>query len=161
MNFLSNPLVARALWLGPLLLAVICVSLVRAGVEQRAVSERGERVGARLVSLNVRERSEITHGTARLRYTPPGATAPVERSVELPLSFLKELEGREGETLMLRALPDGGPVVLDAHPRGQWVLTFAFAAMALVGAVGLSFLVAGWNRLLAREGDPATRLAVD
>jgi hypothetical protein len=54
--------------------------------------------------------------------------------------------------------PDGRQVVLASHARAQWVMTFAFAAMALVAAGGLAWLVGAWNRYLAREGDPAHRL---
>lgn len=158
MNFLSNRFVARLLWLGPLLLLAITLGLIRAGVEQRAAAEGGAVVDAEIVAMDVRERSEITHGTARLRYTPPAAPAPVERAVELPMSFLKELEGREGERIPVRLVEGGDQVVLAHHARAQWVLTFSFAAMALVGALGLGWMVAAWNRLLTRDGDPAMRV---
>ena len=159
MNFLSNPLVARLLWAGPLLLLVIAGALLRAGLAQRAVAAGGIEVPAVVDSLAVRERAEITRGAAYLRYTPPGEAAPVRRAVELPLSFLKELEGREGETITLRVRPGTDQIVLAAHGRAQWMMTLSFAAMALLGAIGLGWLVAAWNRLLAREGDPATRSA--
>ncbi len=164
MNFLSNPIVARLLWALPLLLVVICIATARAGFEQRAVDARGQTVQAEVVDVMLRERSEITHGEVRLRYTPPGATAPVVRDVEMQLVLLKELEAD------LAAQPDGVPlmvpivalastdqIVLGAHRRGQWMLTFSLAAMAAMGAVVSGLLVGGWNRLLARDGDPATR----
>ncbi len=47
--------------------------------------------------------------------------------------------------------------MLGAHRRGTWLLTFSLAGMALIGAVGSALLVGGWNRFLAREGDPALR----
>ena len=69
------PLTARLLWLGPLFLFVIAVWLVVAGREQRAAAERGTVVQAVIDTVDVRERSEITRGDVRLRYTPPGAAA--------------------------------------------------------------------------------------
>ncbi len=158
MDFFSNRTVARLLWALPLLMLVIAAALLRAGLEQRDVAARGAEVTATLDSLSVRERSEITRGAAYLRYTPPGEAAPVVRAVELPLSFLKELEGREGQPVAIRVLPGEGQIVLAGHERGQWMLTLSFAGMALIGALGLAGLVGAWNRFLAREGDPALRL---
>jgi hypothetical protein len=147
--------VARLMWAAPLLLYVITAGLLWAGIQQRAASERGTEVPAEVVSLNLRERAEITRGSVRLRYTPPTAPAPVERDVELPMSFLKELEGREGETIPIRVAAGSDQIALGEHPRATWFLTFAFASMALIGAVGLTWMVAAWNRYLGRHGDPS------
>ena len=147
--------VARLMWAAPLLLYAIAAGLLWAGVEQRDAAEEGTEVPAEVVSLDVHERAEITQGTVRLRYTPPEADAPVERDVELPLSFLKELEGREGETIPILVRPGDDQIALGEHPEAQWFLTFSFAAMALIGALGLTWMVAAWNRYLARHGDPA------
>lgn len=156
MNFLSNPWVAKLLWLGPLLLVVIAVGLVRAGGQQRSAAEAGVRVEATLDTLVVRERSEITRGAARLRYTLPGETTPTVRTVELPLAFLKELEEQEATTPVPIYVQAGNDqIVLESHARGQWIMTYAFAGMSAMGALGLAWMVWGWNRLLMRQGDPA------
>ncbi|GAB5534251.1 MAG: hypothetical protein Rubg2KO_05000 [Rubricoccaceae bacterium] len=164
MDFLSNPIAARALWLAPILMLVIAIALVPAGVAQRDAAESGETIQAEVVSVNLRERSEITRGEAVLRYTPPGASSRVERPVEMPLVLLKDLQVDfeslpEGETLTIpiRASASSDQIVLGAHSRAQWILTFSFAAMALIGAIGLAILVRGWNRLLRTQGDPARR----
>ena len=164
MNVFSSLTFARLLWLLPLLLAVIAIATTRAGFAQRAVSEAGQTVQAEVTGLNLRERSEITTGQVSLRYTPPGAAAPVERAVELPIILLKEIEADlllvpDGETLTLPILvsPDSDQIVLGTHPRGTWLLTFSLAGMAAIGMVVSALLVGGWNRYLAREGDPALR----
>ena len=166
MNFLSNRTVARMLWALPLLLVVIAATTTRAGLQQRAVYTGGTTVMADVLGLNLRERSEITHGAVRLRYTMPGASAPTLRTAEMPLVLIKEIEAGlnatpEGQTLTVPLLvsPDTDQVVLGTHPRGQWLLTFSLAGMALIGAVVSGLLVGGWNRLLARDGDPALRTA--
>ena len=161
MNFLSNPLVARLLWALPLLMLTIAITLTTSGMQQRETAEEGTTVDAEVVSLNVRERAEITRGAVTLRYTPPTATASIEREVELPLAFLRELEGREGEIIPIRVQEASDQIVLGEHPRAQWIMTFSFAAMALIGAIGLAWLVAGWNRFLRTHGDPATRLTTE
>ena len=167
MNALSNPIVAKLLWALPLLLLVITVLTARAGFEQRAVYESGTTVTADVLGLDLRERSEITHGAVRLRYTLPGADAPTLRTAEMPLVLIKEIEAGldatpEGQTYRVPLLVSEATdqVVLGTHPRGQWLLTFSLAGMALIGAVVSGLLVRGWNRLLAREGDPATRVSV-
>ena len=167
MNFLSNRIVARLLWAMPLLLLVIAGTTAYAGFEQRAVYERGETVTADVLGLNLRERSEITHGAVRLRYTMPGDAQPTLRTAEMPLVLIKEIQAGldatpTGQTYRVPLLvsPTTDQVVLGDHPRGQWLLTFSLSGMALIGAIVSGLLVNGWNRLLAREGDPATRLAV-
>ncbi|MDT0631239.1 hypothetical protein RQM47_08195 [Rubrivirga sp. S365] len=164
MNFLSNPVAARLLWALPLLLLVIAVATFRAGMEQRAVDADGQTVQAEVVGLNLRERSEITAGQVDLRYTPPGAAAPVERRVELPIILLKEIEADqldvpEGEAMRIPIVvsPETDQIVLGNHRRGTWLLTLSLSGMALIGTVVSGLLVGGWNRLLAREGDPALR----
>lgn len=164
MNFLSNPIVARLLWALPLLLLVIAAATTVAGFEQRAVYIGGTTVTADVLGLDLRERSEITHSAVRLRYTMPGASAPTLRTAEMPIVLIKEIEADlnalpEGQTLQVPLLvsTDTDQVVLGTHPRGQWLLTFSLAGMALIGAFVSGLLVRGWNRLLARDGDPATR----
>lgn len=164
MNFLSNPIVARLLWALPLLLVVIAVATTRAGFEQREVSRTGTLVSAEIVDLTLRERSEITTGQVHLRYTPPGVYEPVVRAIELPIILLKEIEADfdalpAGETLRRDFFVSGadGQVVPASHPRGTWLLTFSLAGMALIGALVSGALVFGWNRTLARDGDPALR----
>ena len=164
MNFLSNPVVARLLWVLPILLVVIAVATTRAGLQQRAVAERGTVVEAEVTDLTLRERSEITTGQVSLRWTPPGADVPVERAVELPIILLKEIEVdylilEEGETMTLPIVVSDATdqIVLATHRRGTWLLTLSLAAMAAFGALICAVLVGGWNRFLAREGDPALR----
>ncbi|MGB3543309.1 hypothetical protein [Rubrivirga sp.] len=163
MNFLSNPLVARALWVLPLLMAVIAVATTRAGFQQRDVAESGTVVEAEVTGLNLRERSEITTGQVGLRYAAPGAET-VEREVELPIILLKEIEADllatpEGETLILPIVVSDASdqIVIASHRRGTWLLTFSLAGMAAIGALVSALLVGGWNRFLTREGDPALR----
>ena len=157
MNFLSHPVVARLLWALPILLLVISLSLVRAGLGQQAALTEGVLVDATLEDVYKRERSEITRGEAVLVYTPPGEASPVERHVELPLTFLMELEGRIGETVQVRQVPGEQQLVFASFARAQMRLTFINAAMAFMGFLVAGTLVFGWNRFLAREGDPALR----
>lgn len=164
MNFLSNPIVARLLWSLPILLLVIAVLTTRAGFEQRGVAERGVTVQAEVQEVYLRERSEITHGELRIHYADPQSGETVARSVELPMVLLKEIESDvnalpRGEKLSIPVLvsPETDQIVLGNHPRGTWMLTFSLAGMALIGALVSGALVRGWNRLLARDGDPALR----
>jgi len=149
--------VATAMWLAPALLLFISAYLLRAGLEQRAVAAEGVVLQAVVDSVDLRQRSEITRGAAYLRYTPPGAPAPIVRPVELPLTYLQHLEERVGETIPIRIGAGSGQVVLADHARTQWILTLSFSVMALIGALGLVWMVGSWNRYLAREGDPAER----
>lgn len=155
MNFLSNPIVARLLWAMPLLLLAIGAYLLWAGSEQRAAATEGVAVQAEVLEIFTRERSEIARGDVRLRFVPPGETAAVERTVELPLTILKSIEANALDEITLRIRPGHGQIVLEPYGRPQWMLSFSFAAMALFGALGLAVMVRGWNRHLRVHGDPA------
>lgn len=155
MNFLSHPIVARLLWAMPLLLLAISAYLFWAGTEQRGAANEGVAVEAEVLGINTRERAEITMGSVQLRYTPPGEAEPVERDIELPLTYLKSIEARGYEQMTVRVVPGQDQIVLEPYKRGQWVMTFSFAAMALIGAIGLAAMVRGWNRFLHTHGDPA------
>ncbi len=157
MNFLSNPVVARLLWVLPLLMFLISGALLRAGLGQKNAVDFGEAIEARIDSLDIRERAEITHGAVYLSYTLPDGTIVERQPVEMQLVFIKQLEGQEGETIQIRVDEESGQIVQEEHGRAQWILTLSFAAMALVGALGLVWMVAGWNRFLKREGDPGLR----
>lgn len=157
MNFLSNPIVARMLWLLPLLMLAISGALLRAGLGQKNAADFGEVIEARIDSLDVRERAEITHASVYLTYTLPSGRLVESQPVEMQLVFIKQMEGREGETIQIRVDEESGQIVQNDHRRAQWILTFSFAAMALIGALGLAWMVAGWNRFLTREGDPGER----
>ena len=104
MNFLSNPLVARLLWVLPLLLLGIAVYLLWAGLGQREAATAGVPVEAEVLGITTRERAEITLGQVELRYVPPGEAAAVERSIELPLTLLKSIEARDLETVTVRVV---------------------------------------------------------
>ncbi len=155
MNFLSNPIVARLLWAAPALLLGIAVYLLWAGLGQREAATVGVPVEAEVLGVTTRERAEITLGQVELRYVPPGETAAVERSIELPLTLLKSIEARELETVTVRVVPGSEQIVLDPYKRSQWILSLSFAAMALFGALALGVMVRGWNRFLGEHGDPS------
>lgn len=155
MNFLSNPLVARLLWALPALLLVIAAFLLWAGLEQRGAALDGVPVKADVLGIDTSERSEIARGDVRLRFVPPGETVAVERSIEMPLTFLKSIEARKLEQITVLARPGRDQIVLEPYKRPQWILSLSFAAMALIGAIGLSVMVRGWNRFLAEHGDPS------
>ena len=155
MNFLSNSLVARLLWALPALLFVIAGYLLWAGFEQREAANVGAYVEAEVLGVETHERSEIARGAVTLRYVPPGESTPVERAVEMPMTILKNIEARGLDRVTVRAVPGHEQIVLEPYKRGQWILTLSFAAMALIGGIGLSVMVRGWNRYLAEHGDPA------
>lgn len=155
MNFLSNPIVARLLWVLPVLLFCISGYLLWAGLEQRDAATDGVPVQAEVLSIDTHERAEITSGEVRLRFVPPGETVAVEQAVEMPLTFLKSIEARDLQEVTVLARPGHDQIVLEPYKRSQWILSLSFAVMALIGAVGLSVMVRGWNRFLSQHGDPA------
>ncbi|MFV1981210.1 MAG: hypothetical protein ACC655_08665, partial [Rhodothermia bacterium] len=55
-------MVARLMWLAPVLLVVISLALIRAGINQKKTFESGALVTARVVDVNIRNRADVTYG---------------------------------------------------------------------------------------------------
>lgn len=161
----------------PILLLAIAVYLVYAGFEQRKAAEEGTVVTAEILAFETQERSEISRGHVRLRYQHPHSNTEFLGNVELPMTFLKEIELQlaasmgvtpdQVENVLTEDIPveqrqldilvreGSDQLVLAQFSRGQWIMTLSFAVMALIGAIGFGVMVRGWNRFLNKHGDPA------
>ncbi len=148
-------LVARLMWLAPVLLVAIGLSLIRAGFSLKNTLESGAVVTARVVDVNIRNRADVTYGHIDLR-VPNTAGDSTDARLPLPLSLLMSIE--EAPTLEVRVLEDADrPIVIDRIARAQWRMSFINASMCLFGALLLVWGVWSWNRYLGKEGDPSLR----
>ena len=149
-------IVARLLWLLPVLLAVISAALLKAGFDERRTLKSGTLVTAQVIDVEIRNRADVTYGHIDLRI-PLSEAEVIERRLPLPLSLLTPLEGRQ--EVEVRVLPGSGrEVVIEFIARAQWRMAFIHAAMSALGAILLGIGVFAWNRYLRREGDPARRV---
>ncbi len=140
--------VARLLWLAPVLLVVIGLSLIRAGFSLKNTLESGTVVTARVVDVSIRNRADVTYGHIDLR-VPDTRGDSTDARLPLPLSLLMSLEG--APTVEVRSLEDTEqPIVIDRIARAQWHLSFINASMCLLGALLLAWGVWSWNRYLAK-----------
>ena len=149
-------IVARLLWLLPVLLAVVSAALLKAGFAERRTLESGTLVTAQVIDVEIRNRADVTYGHIDLRI-PISENEVIERRLPMPLSLLTPLEGRQ--EVEVRVLPGSSTdVVIDFIARAQWRMAFIHAAMTALGAILLGIGVFAWNRYLGREGDPARRV---
>lgn len=145
-------LVARLMWLLPVLLVVISIALLSAGLDERETLGTGTLVTARVVDVEIRNRADVTYGHIDL-LVPISETESIERRLPLPLSLLTPLEGRD--EVDVRVLPGSSrDVVIEPIARAQWRMALIHSAMTLLGAILLGIAVFAWNRFLARQGDP-------
>jgi hypothetical protein len=160
MNFLSNPIVARLLWIFPLLLYVVAGFLFVASSSIRLTLENGEAVQAEVVEIHTTERSEYTDARVTVRFASPESVEPRVETLTLPLTLVKHLD--DAERVTVRLLPGADhEVVIEEIARPQWRMALIQSFFALFGAVGLSVMIFLWNRMLRRTGDPAAaRVAV-
>lgn len=148
-------MIARALWVLPLLLLAIGVSLVRSALEIRHTLVAGEAAIARVTAFEAESRAEITYGHVELAARLRDGTTLTE-DVPLPLSLLYFIEGQD--SVQVRILPSGSKrVVIEQVARAQWHMALIHAGMSLFGALLLAWGVGAWNRYLKRNGDPARR----
>ncbi|MEM1271744.1 MAG: DUF3592 domain-containing protein [Bacteroidota bacterium] len=151
-------IIARLMWLLPVLLLVISASLVRAGLDQKETFEQGEAAVAEVVDFDITQRSEITYSYIDLRVEREGK-ATIEERLPLPISLSIPLEERE--TLAVRVNEGSNQqIMIEEIARAQWKMSLIHSGMSLFGAIMLIIGVGGWNRFLNRQGDPgAARVA--
>lgn len=138
--------VARLLWLAPVLLVVITVSLIWAGFSLKNTLESGVVATARVVDVKIRNRADVTYGHIDLR-VPNTSGDSTDARLPLPLSLLMSLEG--APTVEVRLLDHTDqPIVIDRIARAQWRMSFINASMTLLGALLLVWGVWSWNRYL-------------
>jgi len=147
--------IARLMWVLPLILVVITLSLVRAGLNQRATLESGELVSARVVGKVIRNRADITYGHIDLMVAVPDSDSLAVR-LPLPLSLLMSIQ--DLEEVDVRLVSDAAqPVMIERIAHAQWRMSLIQAAMSFMLALLVGWGVFAWNRLLSREGDPGSR----
>ena len=150
----SRLLIARLLWIFPLLLLVLTIYLVQAAFDIRQTLMEGETVRAEVLEIFNTDRVDVTYAYIRLRLPLNGEM--VERRLPMPLSFINFLKGRDSVNVRVRPGADQEVVLLDVA-RPQWRMAAINAAISFLGLVLLSIGVFAWNRYLRRQGDPGER----
>ncbi|MEX0746549.1 MAG: DUF3592 domain-containing protein [Rhodothermales bacterium] len=146
----SRILIARLLWIFPLILLFLTVYLAKAAVDIKETLDEGEVVRAEVLELYKTGRVDVTYGFARLR-VPMGGRL-VERKLSMPTSFIEELEGRDSVDVRVRPGHDQEIVIVEVA-RPQWRMAAINAGISLLGFILLSIAVFSWNRYLHRRSD--------
>lgn len=158
MSSKASRIVARLLWVFPLILVLLAYHQTRVALDLRATWEAGEPATAEVLELEMSNRMDVVYDWVSLRVTMVDGTVFERERLGMPHSLAPRLEGKE--TLNVRVLQGAAqPIVIEEIINAQWRIAAVQALMAFFGALFLGFGVAWWNRYLRRQGDPALRPA--
>ena len=158
-NRSSVKIVARLLWLFPMLLFVISGFLFKAGFDQKTTLESGVLRSAKVLDVEVRNRADVTYGHIDLLIADEDG-GEFEKRLPLPLSLLTPLEERK--ELNVRVLQDAAQeVMIEEVAHAQWRMSLIHSSMTFLGGILLLLAVRAWNRYIDQEGDPASRSLIE
>ena len=124
-------------------------------------SENGTPATAEITNTHRENRVEISYDYIDLRVTMADGQVFTRETFSLPHSMFPLVENQE--TVDVRVLPGAAQEIVIASTGGpdarligrpQWRLAAINAVMCLIGLVILTIGIWGWNRYLARRGDP-------
>ena len=128
-------LIARLLWIFPVILLFLTVYLTKAAVDIKKTLDEGELVRAEVLELYKTDRVDVTYGYARLRVPWEGSV--VDRKLSMPTSFIEQLQGSDSLDVRVRPGHDQEIVVVDVA-RPQWRMAAINAGISLLGFILLS-----------------------
>lgn len=150
----STPLriVARALWVIPVLLAGLCWNQADVAGDLRETLQKGEHAVATVTRYHRVDRQDVSLGEVSLRVPLADGRVLVREHLALPYSLSHRVEK---DTLGVRVLPGADQeVVISSIAATQSRIAAINAGISgiagLMCAVGLFF----WNRALRQAGDP-------
>ena len=147
-------IIAKALWLVPILMFVYSFYLLRAGLDQKSTADGGFQTTAEVTNVDVGQRSEITYGEMDLEFVDSEGNQVAE-TLPLPLSLLFMV--RDEKTVEITYDPESSkPVVINRISRALWRMSLINALICLVSALLLVIPVFAWNRYLKKHGDPGS-----
>ena len=143
-------LIARLLWIFPVILLFLTAYLAKAAVDIKKTLDEGELVRAEVLELYKTDRVDVTYGFARLRVPLEGRF--VDRKLSMPTSFIEQLQGSDSLDVRVRPGHDQEIVIVEVA-RPQWRMAAINASISLLGFILLSIAILSWNRYLRRRGD--------
>ena len=152
----ASRLVARLLWIAPLLLLYLTINQAMVAIDLKETWEQGTPAVAEVLEVETSNRVDVTYDYVSLRVTLDDGRVIEQERLSLPHTMAPLMEDRE--TLNVRVLPGADqPIVIAELGRAQWRLAAIQAVMAFVGFLLFGAGVFWWNRYLHRRGDPARR----
>lgn len=152
----TSKLVARLLWIFPVLLILLSVYQLDVALDLRKTLRDGIPATAQITNLYSSDRVDVSYDYISIRVELEDGRVIEKEEMSLPHSFIAEIEGLE--EIPVRVLPGSDQeVVIEKVGRAHWRIAAINASISFLGFV-LSFIaINAWNRYLSRKGDPGHR----
>ncbi len=153
----STLLVARLMWLVPILLLLLAFYQVKVSHDIRETLAAGEPAVAAVTRYTRVDRKDVTQAELDLRVTLADGTVLEREKLALPYSLAFLVERDTLDVLVL--LGTGQEIVIRSVAASQSRIAALNAAICFVGFLLFGVAVGLWNRYLRRYGDPSERPA--
>lgn len=152
----TSLLVARLLWMLPLVLLYLAVNQAIVARDLQETFEAGAPATAEITELEISNRVDVTLDWVSLVVRNEDGSVQAYDQIPLPHTLAPMLEDTDEVAVRLRP-GTAQPLVIERIARAQWRMAAIQAAIAFFGALLFGGGVFWWNRTLKRQGDPAQR----
>ena len=152
----TSLIVARLLWIFPLVLLYLAVNQGIVARDLQETFETGVQAKAEITELEISNRVDVTLDWVSLVVHNEDGSVQSYDQIPLPHTLAPLLEERDEVAVRLRP-GTAQPLVIERIARAQWRMAAIQALIAFFGALLFGAGVFWWNRMLKRQGDPAYR----
>lgn len=161
----STRWVARALWIAPAFLALICAHQVWTAYTFSQTMQQGTPTTAQVTKLEQSNRVDVTYDYINLRVALPDGGTLTKKKMSVSHTIAPLLANKKRLAVWVRPGAAQDVVIRERGPYGQEIgrkqqrEAVVNAAMSGLAALLFGFGVFWWNGYLKREGDPAAQSA--
>lgn len=137
-------IVARTLWVLPVLLVLLALNQAKVAWELRATWERGQPAMAEVLHFEGSNRADVTYGYVDLRVELDEGGTITREKISLPQVMWSRV--KDQDSLAVHVRPGSTQeVVIDSLMPGHWLIAASQVGISLVGAVLFLAGVWWWN----------------
>jgi len=156
----STRLIARILWIIPVILVFLTINQANVAIDIHRTLVHGEPAIARVTEYFSSDRVDVSYDYINLRVALADGEIIEKEKLSIPHSFAAELEGKtEVPVRVLRGADQ--EIVIASVGRAHWRMAALNSVMSLIALILASVGIFYWNRFLKRKGDPALRKVED
>ena len=134
-------MVARVLWVVPVLLMLLTINQAIVAWELRKTWERGQPAIAEVLNFESSNRADVTYGYVDLRVELDDTEAFTWEKISLPQVLWSRIEDKDSLAVRVR-LGSSQEVVIESLMPGHWLIAASQVGISFLGA--MLFMVGAW-----------------